>query len=463
MSSLLTILTVIALGAATHPLPQEAPAGPDYQRLVDESHAIAAGAELRVHHSLGELRLEAWEQETVQLRAVIEAKGTGARELGEQIRIEVSGTSPLVVRTIYPEGTGGKVSFGARLHLRVPHGHRVLIDQSFGDASVTGVQSGLSVRVTSGRLAVEAVKGATDLRGSFGSIDLLQCEGDVRIQSNSGSVKATRVHCDRLMISSSFGNVELKEVQGNVEIDSKSGSVDVRDVEGSIKTRGSFGQHAYENVRGSLDVEGRSTPIRARSVDGAVIIESGSGNVELRDCRGAVDLQVESGQVDAHTLAGPVAIETRFGNARLQAVTGDCRITMQSGTLELRGIGGSVTAKARFGGVRGADIGGDVDISTESGNIRLEGLHYRHPIQDRGTRIRCRATFGTIELTLPTPPSFRLDATTTFGTIKSDFPLEGRTRQLSSEGCRCTLGPGLAEITLETQSGAIRIKAAKPE
>jgi hypothetical protein len=97
-------------------------------------------------------------------------------------------------------------------------------------------------------------------------------------------------------------------------------------------------------------------------------------------------------------------------------------------------------------------------VEADNCNIKASGLKYRRGEAGKGNRFELTSDFGLIELTLPAPPSFRLDASTDFGTITSDFQLSGVKKGLTAEECRCQLGDGLAEIVLEASHGNITIK-----
>lgn len=151
-------------------------------------------------------------------------------------------------------------------------------------------------------------------------------------------------------------------------------------------------------------------------------------------------------------------MKNQFGNTDVEKVTGNCVIKTCNGGVDVKEIKGSVEVENTFGPVKINHVGGSVIAECTNGNIKASGLAYGSGEKQKANTFTLTSTFGLIEITLPHPPSFKLEASASFGTIKSDFSLGGVEKGLSSQKCTCTLGDGLAEIKLTSSNGGIKIK-----
>lgn len=119
------------------------------------------------------------------------------------------------------------------LHVRVPEGLAIVVDDSSGSLTISDVSADVEIDDGSGSMRISGVASVVIDDGS-GSIRVSDATGDVDIEDGSGSIT-------------------VEKVGGSVRIDDGSGSIDVSDVELDlvIVDDGSGGLDA-SNVRGDI-------------------------------------------------------------------------------------------------------------------------------------------------------------------------------------------------------------------
>lgn len=150
-------------------------AGPAAAGELDEwfaqSYPLPAGGTLSLTNVNGSVLVQGWDEERVEIRALMTARGS--TEDLERVRIEVqAGGAALRVVTRYPEdrSSGVLVSY----HLRVPRRLRLV--------SVLTVNGNIQVRDVTGTGTLRTVNGDIEVLEGAGSFSARTMNGDVRIE-----------------------------------------------------------------------------------------------------------------------------------------------------------------------------------------------------------------------------------------------------------------------------------------
>ena len=120
-------------------------------------------------------------------------------------------------------------------------------------------------------------------------------------------------------------------------------------------------------------------------------------------------------------------------------------------------VGGNTDIENAYGHIRADNLHGDVKIENKNGKISAKVVSYWNKGKEKGNDIHLINAMGLIQIDLPDPPSFELDAKTTYGRLRSDFNLPAIEGDASTHKSRCTLGKGTAKIKLRTSHGDISI------
>ena len=293
----------------------------------------------------------------------------------------------------------------------VPHEATVDMDANFGEVSVSDII------------------GNANIVNSFGDVTLLNIEGEVSVDTQSGSVDATS-------INAGSGNIDLKSGFGTVSLERANGK--------DITLTSNSGILEMSNVRASGSVE-MSTEF------GDVRFDKGSAN--------SLTVETNSGKVtlEALTLQGNLTAKSDFGEIGLEQVKATSYdLQTNSGSVTVDGASGKVKAHSGFGSVtvKNADSV-TLNLDTQSGNVEFEGSLGDGPHT-------VSTDFGEIKLTIPADSALNVDLTTDFGKITSDIPitviLSGDVEKSHQTG---TMNDGGDQLTVETQSGNISIQAGK--
>lgn len=134
----------------------------------------------------------------------------------------------------------------------------------------------------------------------------------------------------------------------------------------------------------------------------------------------------------------------RTMNVDVTNTNGAIRLTDVSGTLELDTTNGKIEVE------RGA---GSLSASTTNGSIHAEMVRVA-----QGQPLEFETTNGRIELALPSNLGVNVDASTTNGSISTDFPVA--TTRTSSNSLRGTINGGGMPVRLRTTNGGIAIRTA---
>lgn len=180
---------------------------------------VRRGDRLAVRNQNGEVRVEAWSENAIFLRA--------EHAPGVEVRIVPRG------RTHHVEAVPVDGDVLVRLRLLVP---------SWMPVRVEGVNSPVVARGLRRALAVETVNGDVLADRVRGQVVLASVNGEVRVRGARGRVRATSINRD----------VALEDVEGNVFGEAVNGDIVLRTVTGD--------SIVSSTVRGDVDFAGRFRP-----------------------------------------------------------------------------------------------------------------------------------------------------------------------------------------------------------
>lgn len=133
-----------------------------------KTYPLTSGGNFLLENVNGSVRVEGWERNEVEVRAV-KTSASDSRDL-ERVTIEVcSQPGQVAVHTRYPEGQGVEVAVEYVVH--VPY--RVLLG---------------SVETVNGSVTVRGVEGGGDLRSVNGDVDVLDSSGRFSAKTTNGNL-----------------------------------------------------------------------------------------------------------------------------------------------------------------------------------------------------------------------------------------------------------------------------------
>ena len=270
---------------------------------------------------------------------------------------------------------------------------------------------------------------------------------DVRIPENfdrelfvrfsSARIFAENIACDTIGIRTSSGDMNLKELASDsLDLHASSGDIDVSVFEGrNAAIHTSSGRITAEELNGDEgEITSISGDIRIGSLFGNFTIKASSGDIRVEESEGTMSADASSGSV-------------RFLDAR-----GRYKAESSSGDIEFNfnGNEGYLDAHASSGSVEVEELNGSVDLFSTSGNIEAV-------LTELKDDCRIKASSGDISIELPKKSDFFVDAKTSSGRIKIDFPVTVQ-GDIDKDEIQGSVGSGDHELYLRSSSGDINIQ-----
>ena len=191
------------------------------------------GGGLRVHNSNGKTRITGEDRRDIQVTAYKMARA-GSQQAAEELLEEIA-----LRFTEYPEGVELEVEIPRHRHRRGAANLCIKLPREMR----------VSVSAANGRVDVEGVHGAVEVRSSNGSATITEVIGDVQVATSNA-----KVHCCHTR-----GRLRARSSNGKIEIESHSGALDASTSNGVIRAQldaiGKEGVHlATSNGRIVLDL-----------------------------------------------------------------------------------------------------------------------------------------------------------------------------------------------------------------
>jgi hypothetical protein len=161
-----------------------------------------------------------------------------------------------------------------------------------------------------------------------------------------------------------------------------------------------------------------------------------------------------TGTITATGLGGRIALSGTNGAIWATDLTGSISLTTQSGSINLTHVTGQVNATTQNGTITttATQLEGHSTVRAEGGTINFHGTlnpHGQYLFQN---------TNGAVGVTLPPHSAVALSATTSSGSINTDFPGVSVTHPGSRSEAHATIGAApRAPLTIQTAGGSIGV------
>lgn len=273
-----------------------------YKEDFHYSYALQPGGRFSLENMNGQVEISTWDQSTVDITGT---KHGRYQDSVKNTRIDIQAApNSVTVRTV-PASTR---NVGATYMIRVPK--RVLLDR---------------VTTSNGRVTVDDVEGAVNVRTTNGSVRLSRTKGDLDVQTSNGHIDVQ--HTGNARVHSTNGNLHLEVVRGMLDASSSNGKIDAR----------------------LTDPDPNAT----------VRLESTNGRIEMS--------MNQARELRAHTSNSSITLRIpASSNARLRAQNSNSSITSEFDVM----VHGGVEQKHSLQGTLGSG-GPLIDLTTTNGAIRI--------------------------------------------------------------------------------------------
>lgn len=231
---------------------------------VDTVVPVQPGARLNVFNLGGDVRVEAWDENSVRIQAAT----------ARPMLLDVRRKGPVLLVT----------SHGAR----VPHGfvsYRFSVPRWI-HVDINGINNDVSVSGVDGEVVVETVRGGVNVKGGRGLVQLRSLEGVVKVEGARGRVQASSVNRG-VWVLDTQGEVVANSVNGNVILGKVVADlVEVNSANGDLIWDGEFsktGRYAFGTHNGNIVVVTKGEPDARVSVQTFTGDFESSFPIEVRD------------------------------------------------------------------------------------------------------------------------------------------------------------------------------------
>ncbi len=248
-------------------------------------------------------------------------------------------------------------------------------------------------------------------------------------------------------------SVKLDLFNGTIEVVADgTGSVDAQLTKKSEADTRELAEDGLKNIQLDLTQDKDAIQVTARRLKEDVKNRSEGVNAAVKVPAGAVlHLGTSNGSVKLTGGTGKVVIQTKNGSVHGKDAKGELELSSANGEIVAVGARGRANVKTSNGQIDLQVEKGVVTAHTSNGNVRFTGS-----LADGDHSFTTNN--GGIGLTLPGATRFRFDATTTNGTITTDF-VEASKKKSGTVNLKATVGDNPAvDLKLRTTNGSIRIQ-----
>lgn len=178
---------------------------------------------------------------------------------------------------------------------------RTELNLSFGNITITDLQSNLSIKSNSGKTKLKNITGNTTINDQFSTIHIEQLKGELNATSKSGNLKLQHI-TGNTQVKSEFSNIDLQHHSGSMEIIMKSGDFTGSDIQ---LTENSTLSNVFGNVKIQLNNPLSELSIDAKTEMGKLELNKDGqsfkktkGDLKMGDGKIKVTVQTQSGNIE---------------------------------------------------------------------------------------------------------------------------------------------------------------------
>jgi DUF4097 and DUF4098 domain-containing protein YvlB len=460
---LLVSLLVAVSGSSARSNPQD-----EFTRTFDKTVTLESGQGVQIEHRFGNITIHTQSGREVHIVAHIYCSGSDrdqASRVVNEINIRVKQTGGGVsIRTEYPEWLNhvhiicGSFSYAVDYEITMPEAASLGVRNQFGNVAVTGLKGDADLHNSNGSLTFRDGRGTQQLENSFGGIEVAGNVGDVHAVNSNGYLHVADIG-GGLNLRDRFGEVKADRISKQAWIANGNGDVELSEAGGRSSIETSFGSVTATDVRGDLTVRNSNGSVEARDVEGAAEIRGSFGGIKLSLIRQGARVVSQNSDVTLTDVGGEAYVKTSFGLVRATKIGGPLTVENSNGGVNASQVRGAVSVKATFASVVLDGVGDPVDVDNQNGAIEVLSFNPRGSKGSTSTPcgdVTLRTSFSPIRLYLPASGGYRVEASTSFGHIKTELPITA-SGELSGDSLNGMIGNGACEVRLNDSNGNIEI------
>jgi len=320
-------------------------------RRISKSFNIKADTKIEINNKYGNVIINRWNKNVLELKVKIEAKGktsSKTQKILDEIEIDISdriSSGKLSIETEIGEIRGNS-SFSIHYEISMPDTNPLQLSNSFGNIYMGSYKGTLEVEVKYGQFQAEDLDNA-----------------NVRIDFSNARCEIETLKSGRLDLR--YSKMMIEDM-GDVEITSQFSDLEIENA-GAVKLDGRYGKFKIENIRSlhgdiqfaGLDIERLEESIILKTRHGnGINLEQVSNNFTEIDIDGqfsSIDITMESGAT------ARLNFDLQFGNLKVHGEGINFnKVIKDHNKSEYEGYLGNSNATS------------SIRVRTKHGNIRLD-------------------------------------------------------------------------------------------
>jgi DUF4097 and DUF4098 domain-containing protein YvlB len=167
---------------------------------------------------------------------------------------------------------------------------------------------------------------------------------DVMIDNSSGDVTISGIRTDRIRVETSSGDIDIENLTSKLYVSSSSGDIGIEKLQGDVNSESTSGDQELYFVEGNVNFDATSGDVELKSIVGDISGETTSGSIEIYRSEGSLDLKCTSGDIEADEI-----IFT--SDSRFRTSSGDIEVSlnneMRDLSFDLEASSGSLSVDGR--------------------------------------------------------------------------------------------------------------------
>lgn len=307
--------------------------GKEIKRNYHESFEVAQGDRLHLVHGDGNVTIEPWDRDVLDIEVRYRAEVTKIG-LGSEPDFSVEFDQDRhTVHVIGKEKSTVTLGFRSKtVHeylytIRAPAHLELDLKGDDGDVSITGWQGIISCRLDDGDLELCSIRSPeTEIYLEDGDLSINELSGKLLVESDDGEVELANVRSERCQITVEDGDILIKDSEGDFDLESEDGNIDVRrSLARNLEIRSEDGDVELDLLEtDDLDLD-------VTTSDGDVTIELAAGTSV------AFDIDTDDGGIRLN-LPDDAIVDRDHDRAtgKLHGGQGRIRVDTEDGTVRLR-------------------------------------------------------------------------------------------------------------------------------
>jgi hypothetical protein len=325
------LLSLLFLGAAVAAAQSESPITRDgayWVRTIQGPIDTSSSDRLRVE-TTGNVTLigAAGQQGSYMLRVRVRAgDAREAEALLDRVNVKTGTEGGWAYLRVAPPRL---VSSGVELTVTGPRALRqVWAETRGGNVQASDWDGDFEARSAGGRIAVDHIRGRSELRTAGGDIEVGAVSGPVRCSSGGGVIRVQNAGAEA-MLETAGGEIFVHQADGPVQASTGGGNIRIEHAGSTVVARTAGGLIQVQQADGPVTAESSGGAIQVNSTNG-VRCESAGGAIRLRNVGGAVHAFANSGSILAELGSGRDGSGKALEDSVLSTNAGDITVFIPS-------------------------------------------------------------------------------------------------------------------------------------